>query len=124
MSTTDTILSNTVGLWVSAAPTWLGGSGGHSDPWTLNNIAEQQAKDKLQAMGLDPAAKENADILASATEDAKTEARSIASTTPPPKVDCSIDQTEPLAQAYCAIKKIESVLIILAIVLIAGYIGI
>lgn len=116
MSILNSILGNTVGVAVSAVT-------GKPDQWTTANLIEEEANNNLVAQRIDPSTatdQQIADAQAQATHDIT----STIATFKPGDVDCSnIPQGDLLAQAYCGLKKLETILIVLLFLGVLVYLG-
>jgi hypothetical protein len=116
MSILNSILANTIGVGYSAVK-------GIPDPWTQENLIEEETNNNLQAQGIDPASATEQEI-ADATAVATHDVTNTIATFKPGEVDCSnIPQGDLIAQAYCGLKKLETVLVVILILGILLYLG-
>ncbi len=116
MSFYDTMLnvaSNTIGLGWDAV--------GATNPFRVEEQARQEAFDILKAKGLDPNDSNNSAALDEAYVSAKEETIKVMESTPKPQIDCSKPQSDILSGLYCDLKKFETYLVVIVIIIIAIY---
>jgi len=102
---------------------WIWNLAGKTDPWTLANIANQEGIDQIQAQGLDPNDPANQEALTQAQADALNNATAVSSSTPNPSIDCNNPSGDLLSGIYCSVKKFETIIVVILILLIAVYLG-
>jgi len=108
-----TVASNTIGLGWDAI--------GATNPFEVEKQARQDAFDQLKAKGLDPNDSANSAALDEAYVSAKEETIKVMESTPDVQLDCSKPQKNILNGLYCDLKKFETYIVIIVIIIIAIY---
>jgi hypothetical protein len=111
---------NSVLAWTVGLPWKVSGT---VDPFTKDSLAHQQAEENVRAQGLDPNDPANNVPLTQAEADALNNIDQTVATTPQPKIDCSKPSGDLLTGFYCSLKKFETYIVVIAILLIAVYLG-